>query len=415
MPDPHAPTRRNFIRTSAALLVTIAMTFLESPTVLIADNTPTPATVAINTRFPGGNADVTKNESGVVHVQPDLRGDRPWFYWCFEAVAATPGRVRFVFPEKVVGFNNGGIGFQGPAISTDDGKTWRWMGTEQVNENAFHYDFEKKNQRVRFAVTIPYVQSDLETFIKASKDNVNLKTSVLTKSKKGRNVELLQVGKPSPGKHAVLMTGRHHAAETIASYVLEGFVHAAMADDEVGKAFRKNHVLYAIPFVDKDGVEEGDQGKNRKPHDHNRDYGETSIYPEVQAIKKLHDDKQFRFALDMHCPTLVMADHQVMYFVGAKAFPPSNLERVSRFAKNIRSGLTKSAPHGPLVWLRSESTPSPKNSRYFAFKPGMIMSATLEIPFAPPGKATDTASCRKYGRVILKAFVQTDFEIKKAE
>ena len=39
----------------------------------------------------------------------------------------------------------------------------------------------------------------------------------------------------------------------------------------------------------------------------------------------------------------------------------------------------------------------------------MIMAATLEIPFAPPGKATDAASCRKYGEVVLHAWVNTHF------
>jgi hypothetical protein len=39
----------------------------------------------------------------------------------------------------------------------------------------------------------------------------------------------------------------------------------------------------------------------------------------------------------------------------------------------------------------------------------MIMAATLEIPFAPPGKVTDAVSCRKYGEVVLHAWVNTHF------
>jgi hypothetical protein len=168
--------------------------------------------------------------------------------------------------------------------------------------------------------------------------------------------------------------------------------------------------LYAVPFVDKDGVEEGDQGKNRKPHDHNRDYGEESIYPEVRAIKELDRSANFVCALDFHCPTLVMPDHQVIYFVGAKAHPPHNLANVTEFAGWIKRGLPDGAPVGPLVWLRDEDDPSPKNSRYFGFKKGAIMAATLEFPFAPPGKKTDPASCRHYGEVILGAFVETHFQ-----
>ena len=93
--------------------------------------------VTINSAFPGGNVKVTHNEGDSVHVEPDLRGDSPWFYWYFEATAVKPGRVSFVFPEKVAGFKNGAIGYQGPAISTDQGKTWKWMGIDNVQGNAW--------------------------------------------------------------------------------------------------------------------------------------------------------------------------------------------------------------------------------------------------------------------------------------
>jgi len=365
--------------------------------------------VTIQTKFPGGNVHVERNDGESVHVAPDLRGDNAWFYWYFEATATKPGRVRFVLPETVARFKNGGIGLQGPAISNDRGETWRWMGTDNVKENAFHYDFARTGETVRFAVTIPYVQSDLDKFLKANSKNKHLQRSVLTKSRKGRPVALLQVGAPGAGKKAVLMTARHHAVETMASYVLEGILQAACADEPEGEEFRKKHVLYVVPIVDMDGVEDGDQGKNRKPVDYNRDYGAKSIYPEIQAIRDLDKAKDFRFTLDLHCPTLVMADHQVLYFVGAKNHPQFNFDNVSEFARKIKARLPKKAPHGPLNWLKDAEKPAPMNSHYFGFKKGMIMAATLEIPFSPKGKAMDVASCRSYGEAILKAFVETHF------
>ena len=176
---------------------------------------------------------------------------------------------------------------------------------------------------------------------KRTVENAHIRTGVLTKSRHGRDVELLQIGQAGPDVQAVLVTGRHHAAETIASHVLEGFLQEAMSDSPAGEAFRKRYVLFAVPFVDKDGVEEGDQGKNRKPHDHNRDYGESSIYPEVQAIKELDRAQNFRFALDFHCPMLTLADHQVMYFVGQRSIR-STTSRTSRSSPaGLRRGCRK--------------------------------------------------------------------------
>lgn len=390
------------------LWFTVVIALAGSPVTLQAE-APAAGGVRISANFPGGNVEVQQNDGGTVHVAPDLRGDRPWFYWYFEATAEKAGRVRFVFPEKVAGFKDGGIGPQGPAISTDGGKSWRWSGTENVNGSEFFHDFTAAGESARFAVTIPYVQSNLDAFVEANRDNPHLKVSRLTTSRKGRPVTLLQIGKPGPGVKPVIVTGRHHATETIASYVLEGFLREAMSDSTLAREFRQQYVLFAVPLVDTDGVQDGDQGKNRKPHDHNRDYGEKSIYPEVQAIKDLHDKQQFRFAVDFHCPTLVMPDHQVMYFVGARRHPAYNLENVTEFARWIKQGLPKSAPHGPLVWLRDESKPSPKNSRYFGFQPGMIMAATLEIPFAPKNREMDVASVRKYGGIMLQAWVNTHF------
>lgn len=390
------------------LAVLTAVVAVQSPADLQAENA-SDGNVVISADFPGGNVKVTGQSADSVQLEPDLRGGRPWFYWCFDATSTQPGKVSFVFPEKVIGFKNGAIGFQGPAISTDGGRTWKWMGTGNVDGSSFSYEFGKAGRPVRFAVTIPYLQSDLDAFLTKHAGNPHLKRSVLTKSRHGRDVELLRIGSPGPNVKPVLVTGRHHATETIASYVLEGFLQEAMSESEWGREFRQKYVLYAVPFVDKDGVEEGDQGKNRRPHDHNRDYGENSIYPEIQAIKKLDQQVDFRFALDFHCPTLVMKDHQVMYFVGPKEHPVYNFQNVSEFAGWIKKGLPENAPVGPLVWLKPTATPAPMNSNYFGFKDGTIMAATLEMPFAPPGKATDPASCRRYGQVILGAWVNTHF------
>ncbi|MFP6763553.1 MAG: M14 family zinc carboxypeptidase [Planctomycetaceae bacterium] len=383
--------------------------WLWSVSLILPATTIDAADVRIRSDFPGGNIEIIRNTGRTVHMAPDLRNDRPWFYWYFEATATTPGRVHFVFPEQVAGFKHGAIGFQGPAISVDRGRSWKWMGTENVRGSSFFHDFTQSQSVVRFAVSIPYVQSDLDRFLEKHARNGHLRRTILTKSRHGRDVELLQIGTTGTHTKPVLVTARHHATETIASYVLEGLLQAAMADTESGIGFRSKYVLFAIPFVDKDGVEEGDQGKNRKPHDHNRDYGKQSLYPEVQAIKSLDQTLDFQFSLDLHCPTLVMKDHQVLYFVGPKSHPAFNFDNVTAFAKLMQKGLPESAPVGPLVWLRDRDTPAPMNSNYFGFKKNAILAATLEVPFAPPGKATSPEDCRGYGAVMLHAWVHTHF------
>jgi hypothetical protein len=105
--------------------------------------------VAISSNFPGGNVLVASNSHGIVELAPDLRGDSEWFYWYFKAVATRPGRVKFSFPQKVIGFENGAIGLQGPAISLDNGGSWDWLGTDTVEGSSFYYDFDSLGSTVQ--------------------------------------------------------------------------------------------------------------------------------------------------------------------------------------------------------------------------------------------------------------------------
>ena len=64
--------------------------------------------------------------------------------------------------------------------------------------------------------------------------------------------------------------------------------------------------LRVVPFVDYDGVVDGDQGKNRRPHDHCRDYNEDrpQVHPEVAAIMRMLKAWKPTVVQDTHSPWL---------------------------------------------------------------------------------------------------------------
>lgn len=362
------------------------------------------AGVSITSDFVGGNIRVRSIEDDVVHLEPDLRGGREWFYWAFEVETRKARQLTFEFPEKQMTY----VAMQGPAISLDEGKTWNWLGAEHATGSSFDYEFEA-NQTVRFAVTIPYLQTDLDRFLEEHADNPHLSVTTLTESLGNRPVELLKIGQEADGRVPVLMTARHHACESMASFLLEGLMREALSDSDEGAAFRDKFLLYVVPIVDKDGVQTGDQGKNRRPHDHNRDYGPEPHYPEVAAIIELGKEVKFEIAVDFHCPTLWMDYHQVIYFVGPRDTPESNLGNVTRFANRLKTILPTEAPRGCLVLLKSERTPG-HFSDHFAHQEQSVMAMTLEFPYAPRGKRMDPDSCVEYGCRLLAAWNETEFE-----
>jgi len=85
---------------------------------------------------------------------------------------------------------------------------------------------------------------------------------------------------------------------------MEGVIDEVLSGSKEGEWIRDNADCVFVPFMDKDGVECGDQGKNRRPHDHNRDYA-AEIYTSVRAFKNLltkeSSGKQIVF-FDLHSP-----------------------------------------------------------------------------------------------------------------
>jgi hypothetical protein len=370
------------------------------------------ATVAVDADFPGGNSVLERIEGEAVYLHQDLRDTQgDWFWWHFRVRGAAGRTLTFHFTKSNV------IGVRGPALSTDGGKAWTWLGKEAVKGSSFRYSFPAEAQEVRFCFAIPYFEANLRAFLKPYADHPSLKLLPLSRTRKGREAERLAVGKlGGQADHRVLITCRHHCCESMASYSAEGLIEAALADADDGRWFREHVEMMIIPFVDKDGVEDGDQGKNRKPHDHNRDYAGESLYPEVKAIREIvpaWSGGKLRIALDLHCPHIRGPHNEVIYQVGAES--PAMWEQQCAFGKILESVRT-----GPLPYHASDNLPFGKGwnteknygsgksyGRWAGGLPGMRLASSIEIPYANAAGAVVTAeSARAFGRDLAKAIRQ---------
>jgi hypothetical protein len=309
------------------------------------------------------------------------------------------------------------IGTQGPAFSIDGGQTWSWLGLRTERDSSFTYRFDQQYREVRFCFSIPYLEANLQEFLGKYVNNPHLAIHQLCRTRKGRFVERLHAGKIDANpKYRVLLTARHHACETIASYTLEGVLETVLSDMDLGHWFRNNVELLAIPFVDKDGVEAGDQGKNRKPHDHNRDYARKSIYPSIQAIRHFVPEwsqGKLIAAIDLHCPHISGNYNEVIYIVGS---PDRKIWR----QQQIFAGILESVREGVLPYSADSSLPFGRAwntagnyaghksfSRWAGEQAGVRLATTIEIPYANVGTTTVTAdNARAFGADIARALHQ---------
>ena len=113
----------------------------------------------IDAKYPGGNIVVEGIDQDVVRLKTDLRDTAGWWlYWNFRIRGAEGKTLRFQFDREP-------IGLLGPAVSHDDGVTWRGLGSKNCNTRSFSYSFSADERKVRFAYTIPYLQADWQRFL----------------------------------------------------------------------------------------------------------------------------------------------------------------------------------------------------------------------------------------------------------
>lgn len=379
----------------------------------------TDAAFSIIADFPGSNIKVVEQSGGRFVLAPDLRDTqegRWWFYWNFKLHGPAGATATLVFPGRDP------IGTRGPALSVDGGKSWSWMGLNAIRTEAhgeetariFDITLPRTNAKsvteIQLAFCIPHTHANLTSWLEKNSSSPWLKKEALTSSAKGRTVPLLRLGKLTNPDGVILITARHHACETMGSYVLEGFMTEvlrvfAQANPDAWKRWQ----LIAVPFMDRDGVEDGDQGKTRFPHDHNRDYTDQPRYAEVAALQQLQGTlpAPLLAALDLHCPWIRGGSHEHIHLVGS---PVGTMERAQE--KFLATLIRRNASGLPLRtddllragqdWNTSEFKPTFSHWMHATHSNARLVS-TVEFPYATVrGQTVTPENARVFGRDLAR-------------
>jgi len=349
--------------------------------------------VTITTNFPGGNIDVLETKENIIKVKPQFRDtEGEWFYWAFCVSGAAGKTLRFDFGPYAY------VGYHGPAISGDL-KEWRWAGRNSEDLSSFVYTFGENENNIYFAHDMLYGEKRLDSFAKKMK----LDKRRLCTSEKGRYVPFIQYG---DGENVIMLTARHHCCESTGSYMLEGVL------EELCKNPIENFRVIAVPFVDFDGVIDGDQGKNRRPHDHNRDYGEktTPIYTCVREIKNIVEKQQIKYAFDFHSPWHLGGRNDKLFLVRKDPEKISRyisfgeiLQRKTGDAKSMKYSLSDDINPGE-EWNTAQNGMNNSFSAYCSKKPENVLAISIETPYF--GLESDIVSQQKLahtGRAFARA------------
>jgi hypothetical protein len=378
----------------------------------------------IDADFPGGNIKVLNIKGDSVNLLQELRdSSHDEIYWSFRVRGAEGRTLHFtLLPWSV--------STRGPAVS-NDGMNWHWLSdTTGFAADKFDYSFKRDEKEIYFSQCINYTEKNLNLFLEKHKNNPALKVESIGRSEKGRNVELLRICENKNAPFKIYLSSRNHCNETMGTYAMEGIIETVLSDTEDGKWLREHCNFFMVPLVDKDGVEEGDQGKNRLPHDHNRDYIQRkyhSVRAITEQVPKWADGKPL-FLLDLHCPWLRGGDdplsakvleytnretNEYFYLVGPNTGEKltKSLQQYGEILEKERKGtipfkVTNILPFGK-SWNIAKNisrTDLQGCAQWGATQPNTVFAGGTEIPFAnAEGVVVDANSARDLGKDLAHA------------
>jgi hypothetical protein len=357
--------------------------------------------IMIDCRHAGGNIRVKAVSGNRVQLEQDLR-DTPkfWFYWNFSVSSRVPQTIVFEFMNGEV------LGPWGPAISRD-GISWDWLGSESlISRASFAYDFQEAEEKVYFSFSLPYQVHHFESFYSRIAGHPQVRRKVLTLSEQLRPVPILLAGNGALDRH-IVFTCRHHACESTPAYLLEGLLEYYLEQSK--STVLDNYMFHYIPFVDIDGVENGDQGKNRAPHDHNRDYIDSPIYRSTAAIMDYVRSLRLWVGIDFHGPYKWGDRNDFPFF--AKAYPPIK-EETEKLCESLKH-LTSNSGHADRIVYdpihdvdmgEGFNQPHERSCSSFFERQKAKIACIFEFPYFGTGNTVYTQqNCRQFGTHFAQA------------
>uniref|UniRef100_A0A336MAR4 CSON014405 protein n=1 Tax=Culicoides sonorensis TaxID=179676 RepID=A0A336MAR4_CULSO len=247
-------------------------------------------------------------------------GMRPLMYSVTDATNRMIGWRRC--GENIAYFRNDDNGY---SINSFANKFVNQNGEEEEEELlgnvsftlTFNIEFEHDNDTVYFAHSYPYTYSDLQDYLMAIQrhpvKSKFCKLRLLCRSLAGNNVYYLTVTAPSTPedenqkkKKAIVISGRVHAGESPASWMMKGFMDFITGDSFVAKKLRHKFIFKLIPMLNPDGVIVGNTRSSLTGRDLNRQYRTVirETYPSIwntkAMIKRLMEDCGVAMYCDMH-------------------------------------------------------------------------------------------------------------------
>ncbi len=359
----------SFLALLAAFILPLASTGF-------AEDRPQSASLQVFTDFEGGSARVESVDQAarVIRFMPGGDPQRGWAcWWALRVEGVAPGETLTLdLGGSDRPTRNNGQDTDKPlspawampmrAAFSTDGQTWRH--TEPGRRDGVRMRYTVTGTGAPLWIAWGPLFTPRETDLLLVEAERALPTEVtsfeLARSRAGRSVRGLRIGSTatSGAVPAVWIQARQHAWESGASWVARGLVEWLTSTDADAIWLRQNAELFVVPIMDVDNVVTGNGGKEEHPRDHNRDWDDSPVYPEVaaaqQRLRGFIEAGRLALFIDLHNPG--PSDLRPFFFTSS----PELLGE--RAAQNQADFLALAAQHidGPLPAEPTPRTTGPK-------------------------------------------------------
>ncbi|WP_346854349.1 M14 family metallopeptidase [uncultured Draconibacterium sp.] len=147
------------------------------------------------------------------------------------------------------------------------------------------------------------VSKDIDQWTSNLAEKTFITKTAIGQSTEGRPIPALAIGNPR-SKKRIMVLSRQHPPEVTGWLAMKAFVERISEDDELCKKYRDEYLIYVVPCVNPDGVDNGHWRHGAGGVDLNRDW-EDFNQPETQTIRKFMQNKvaeggKFYFFIDFH-------------------------------------------------------------------------------------------------------------------
>jgi hypothetical protein len=247
----------------------------------------------LSTKVPFGNAcDVSlEKREGMMEVSfaADPHGGPESLWFCFRLQRSKAGKktgapVRLVLKhsENMLGM---GQALRTRPVARYDGGEWERLEAPSLEalpdgRQLVVWQIARPQTFVDIAFCYPYGKPELDSML-ADTENC-WKADVIGVSQGARPLVRLSndYGLPEGERPGIYVVARQHSGETTGSWVLDGFLR------EMARLGEAAPLVWAVPFTNIDGVEQGDYGKDNFPYDLNRSWGVTPMRHETLVYQR---------------------------------------------------------------------------------------------------------------------------------